>query len=133
MRAIFEGRVRRKDDGLLVESRRLKATFIKPRRGRPRNPGPARGAHKTLALFTMLIGTHVKHKFMLKAKMLSSSRMRYGADRSCLPVPDDQAPAPKRMIMPISIFDYGRLHPPVRLATDTPFLFIACFIFVLSS
>lgn len=37
----------------------------------------------------MLIGAHVKHKFMLKAEMLSSSRARYAADSSCLRVPVD--------------------------------------------
>lgn len=70
---------------------------------RGRTSGLARGAHNTLALFTMLIGAHVKHKFMLKAQMLSNSRMRYGADRSYLPVPDDQTA--RRTIMLISIFD----------------------------
>lgn len=78
---------------LLIESRRSKGTFIKSRWGRLRVPGLARGSHKTPALFTMLIGAHVKHKFMLKAEMLSSSQMRSGADRSCLPVPNDQPPA----------------------------------------
>jgi len=78
---------------LVVNLWRPKAAFIKTRRGRlppPRILGLARGAYKTAALFTMLIGAHVKHKFMLKAEMLSSSRMRYGADRSYLPVSDDQ-------------------------------------------
>lgn len=99
----------------LVELRRPKAAFIRPRRGRALPPSPPRGSRGSLAaapiklpaLFTMLIGAHVKHKFMLKAEMLSSSRMRYGADRSCLPVPGRSGIGPEvfREIMPISIFD----------------------------
>lgn len=94
MRA-YEGNFwrKRKEDkkmNLLIESRRSKRVFIKSLSGRLRVPELARGSHKTPALFTMLIGAHVKHKFMLKAEMLSSSQMRSGADRSCLPVPDDQ-------------------------------------------
>lgn len=117
---------------LLVESRRPKSDLyqIPPRAPPGSRGGPLAGAHKTLALFTMLIGTHVKHKFMLKAKMLSSSRMRYGADRSCLPVPDDQAHigprgASRRTIMLISIFDVWSTASSSRLVS--PFLFVARF------
>lgn len=72
------------------------------REGRPRAPPPP--SINSLVLFTMLIGAHVKHKFMLKAEMriglagLRGARKLHGADRSLLPLSPIRGPLLYRLV-----------------------------------